>query len=110
MPNDFQNWLKGELKIRGWSQSEFAKRAGGIAQSTVSTWIKGGIPNLDGYVAIAQALEIPLQAVLVAAGKVEAVPPEVAEEAEMIRIIRGLGEDERRIVLRMMQGLLQSRD
>ncbi len=106
----FQAWLKRQLKIRGWNQTEFAKRAGNIAQSTVSTWTKGGIPNLDGYIAIAQALEMPLPMVLVAAGKIEPPPPEVAEEDEIVRIIRELSEDERGIVIRMMRGLSKSRD
>ncbi len=101
----FCEWLNSQLDRRGWSQTVLSERSG-IAQSTISTWLSNqGKPNVKGYVAIAKALDTPLERVLAVAGEVESPPPEVAEEAEMVGILRKLDEEERGIVLRMMRGL-----
>ncbi len=68
MPNEFNSWLRNQLSVRGWSQSEFAKRAN-IDQSTVAAWLSDQEkPNVKGYATIAKTLEMPLAAVLAAAG------------------------------------------
>ncbi len=106
----FHEWLKSRLDKRGWSQTVLSERSG-IAQSTISTWLsdQGKKPNVKGYVAIAKALDVPLETVLAVAGEVEAASSEVAEEAEMVGILRGLNADERGIVLRMLRGLRRGR-
>ncbi len=68
MPNEFNSWLRNELSARGWSQAEFAERAGNIDQSTVAAWLKSEIPNAEDYAIIAKTLEMPLAVVLAAAG------------------------------------------
>jgi transcriptional regulator with XRE-family HTH domain len=40
MDDEFATWLSGELKARGWSQSELARRAG-ISHVTVSNLLSG---------------------------------------------------------------------
>ncbi len=69
MPNEFSSWLSNQLSVRGWSQAEFAKRAN-IDQSTVAAWLsdQGKNPNADDYATIAKTLDMPLAAVLAAAG------------------------------------------
>ncbi len=68
MPNEFNSWLKNQLSVRGWSQSEFAEKAN-IDQSTVAAWLSDQEkPNADDYATIAASLEMPLAAVLAAAG------------------------------------------
>ncbi len=106
----FHNWLKSQLDRRGWSQTVLSERSG-IAQSTISTWLsdQGKKPNVKGYVAIAQALDTSLERVLAVAGEVESPPPEVADETEMVGILRELGEEERGIVLRLLRGLRHGR-
>ncbi len=68
MPNEFNSWLKNQLSVRGWSQVEFAEKAN-IDQSIVAAWLSDQEkPNEDDYATIATSLEMPLAAVLAAAG------------------------------------------
>lgn len=61
-------WLKHQLDTRGWSQSDFARRSG-IDRSVISRWILDRRkPELDSAQAIADALGVPIEVVLLRLG------------------------------------------
>ena len=65
------NWLRYQLQVMGWSQSELARRAD-ISTTAVSDLISGRRKlGKDTALAIAKAFGIPLDDVLVAAGDLQ---------------------------------------
>lgn len=63
----FTRWLRDQLARRGWTQQEFADRAG-VSQPTVAKWLTGRIePSPDSMQRIADALYVGIDDVLDAA-------------------------------------------
>src|SRR5690606_5343811 len=61
--NDFVSWLKGEMKARGWSQAELARRAG-VTRGAIGNVLRGDRgPGRDLLIAIAGALNYPSETV-----------------------------------------------
>lgn len=65
----FSEWLIGEIKQRGWSQSDLA-RASGLTRQVISYYLVGESksPNPEALRAIASALKLPPETVFRAAG------------------------------------------
>lgn len=65
----FGPWLEQQLKEREWSQGEFGRRSG-YNSGQISHWIKGTrTPTARSCQDIADALGLPVQIVLEAAGR-----------------------------------------
>ena len=57
METEFTRWLQDQLKLRGWSNRELARRSG-ISHTWVNTILDGKHPDADFCIAIAESLEI----------------------------------------------------
>ena len=79
---EFSNWLKEELKARGWNQSNLARRSN-ITSGQISRIISGtrGI-GPDACHAIARALNIPSERVFRKAGFLPSRPHVIGEQKE----------------------------
>ena len=65
----FKDRLKAELERKGWSQRQLA-RAAGLTESAISHYMSGErTPRIDTTGAIAQALDVPLSALVPQATK-----------------------------------------
>lgn len=61
-------WLNHQLSLRGWNQSDFARRAG-ISPGIVSNWVTGGRrPSLASAQMIADTLGVDVDVVLTRLG------------------------------------------
>lgn len=77
-------WFKHQLTQRGWSQSDFARRAG-IAPGQVSNWTTGvRRPGLDSAQLIADTLGVPVEVVLMRLGLDPHALKPVDERAESL--------------------------
>lgn len=85
---NFGAWLEAQLDTRGWKQAELARRAH-VAEATLSR-IVGGTRQVgpDVALSIARALGEQPEAVFQEAGFLPSLPPAVAEEHELVAIIR----------------------
>lgn len=63
----FGAWFLAEMKRRGWSGAETARRMG-IYSGTISKWLYGDIPTPESCELIAEGFELPLDLVLDRAG------------------------------------------
>lgn len=107
---DFASWLSDELKKRGWSQREAARRAG-LPQSSVSKTIsRERNPTSDICIRLAQALDVPPEQVLRLAG---ILPPLPASEdstlQELIDLTRNLPPEDQKEILEYVQFRYQRR-
>lgn len=85
----FASWLEGQLRERGWSRSEFARR-GGISSSMVDKVITGfNEPGLEFLRATARAFRLPLEDVLRIAG---ILPPASGRDRTTAQLIARLDE------------------
>jgi transcriptional regulator with XRE-family HTH domain len=71
--NDFANWLNEQIDNRGWSQNEFARRAG-VSQAQVSNVIGGYKAGEDFCVGVARAFGLTRREVFARAGIIEPEP------------------------------------
>lgn len=98
-------WLISELDERGWSHRELARRAG-FSQTTVSQVIaENRSPTWDFCAGVAQALGVPVDEVFTLAGLKRPLPPPVAEEREVLALLRGLSDGVRQVVLTILRAL-----
>lgn len=104
----FADWLTDQLTVRGWNNSELARRAG-VVPSTISMAISGQTkPGLDLCLGIGRAFGLPPETILRHAGLLPALPPEIAERDEVLQLLGRLSWTARRIVLAMLRGLARS--
>jgi len=103
---EFARWLEGELKKRGWTRADLARRAH-VSQSTLSLiWTGTRQPGPDICRAIAKALGYPQWFVFVKAGLLEDSPDHYMETAEaqtVLNLLRLLPPEDRREVLEYLQ-------
>lgn len=94
-----EDWLAKELKDRGWTHNELARRAG-VSQSSISNVLAGKKKaGAELCIKVAQALEEPPEKVLRLAG----VLPQVLEDkelAELLDMLRNMTPDQRNEMLR----------
>ena len=66
MPTSFSDWIRAEIKRRGWSQATLAERAD-ISLSSVRRVLVTGRrkPGMRFFTGIARAFEMPLAEVVV---------------------------------------------
>ena len=105
MKDTLSTWLNTELRERGWTERELARRAG-LSHTAINNALSGQYKTrLDTYRGIAHAFEMSLEAVFRAAGVLPPLLPPVAEEEEMIALFRGLPPTQRPAALYMLRGL-----
>jgi transcriptional regulator with XRE-family HTH domain len=106
MQQDFPAWLAGELKLRGWSQRELARRAG-FSQTTVSNVLAAvRKPTFRFCKQVAQALEMPADTLLILAGLRPPPPPvDLDEEEEILAILRNLSPGLRETIVTLLRML-----
>jgi transcriptional regulator with XRE-family HTH domain len=102
----FSEWLSKEIKDRGLSFAEVARR-GGISHARISQVISGGEKaGADFCLGIARALNKSPYEIL---RRAELLPPEPEQspgEADMLHNYRRLPKSKQQFVLDMMRGLL----
>jgi len=105
MKDTLSTWLNTELRERGWTERELARRAG-LSHTAINNALSGQYKTrLDTYRGIAHAFEMSLEDVFRAAGVLPPLLPPVAEEEEMIALFRGLPPTQRAAALYMLRGL-----
>lgn len=75
---DFAEWLKGEISKRHWTQNTVGQKAN-ISKSEVSRIMNGKRPSISVCEAMALAMGVPFDVVLIRAGII-ARPPDYDEQ------------------------------
>jgi transcriptional regulator with XRE-family HTH domain len=102
---NLSDWLIKELRDRGWSQRELARRSG-ISQTQISNVINDQAnAGADFCLSIARPLHYNPEDIMRMAGLLPSLPPAVAEEDEVIRIFRNLPTRLRDAAIAMLRGL-----
>ena len=105
MPQDFAEWLSGELARRGLSQRELALRAG-LTSPAVSQIVRGKVqPTWESIVKIAGGLGQDPVPLLRLAGWLPDLGPEATDEEEAVRILRALPFHLRQVAVWMLRGM-----
>jgi transcriptional regulator with XRE-family HTH domain len=106
---NFIDWLRYELNIRGWDQIELTKR-GGISSGAVSKMLsEERRPGSDMCRAIAHALGIPQKEVFIRAGLMDAEPDYDPIAARLYHTIIELPPDKKQEVERYIQFIKQEK-
>ena len=105
MPEEFAEWLRGELAERGLSQRELARRSG-MTSPGVSQIVRGKVqPTVESIYKIAEGLELDPLSVLHLAGVLPDTPPEATDEEEAVRILRAKPYHPRQVAVWMLRGI-----
>ena len=110
MSNELGIWLSGQLKQRGWSHSELARRAK-VSQAAVSSTISGDRKaGCDFCIKVAKALDESPEKIL----RLAEILPSVQDSEdpafeELIELIRLLSPDQRQDVLKYTKFIYQNR-
>ena len=72
-PHDFAEWLKEEISKRHWTQNDLGRKAH-LSKSEVSRILNGKQPIVSVCKAIALAMGVPLDMVLIRAGILDRPP------------------------------------
>lgn len=97
---EFNDWLKDQMRIRGWRLMDLA-RAANVAPSSVTRVVsEGKPPGPDVCTALAHALDIPPALVFRKAGLLPEMPDETQQLApELIAVFTSLSEaDQKQVV------------
>lgn len=106
----FQEWLLAELRERGWSLSELARRAdvGVSSLSMIVNELRG--PGPDVLLGIARALRLPPETVFRRAGLLPDEPDELPMSRQRADyLFSHLTDDEQTAVLALMESLAGER-
>lgn len=107
MTNSLSTYLNDELKKRGWSQRELARRAE-LSPTSISEVLSGRRgPGRRFCQAVAQALQVPPERILQAAGILDA-PPDTALFSELTNIAKRLSEPNQKKLVEYAQFLMQT--
>jgi transcriptional regulator with XRE-family HTH domain len=102
----FWEWVEGELGRRRLTYHRVEREAR-VANATVSKPARNrSEPSVKVCRAIAQAFGMELEVVYRRAGLLPALPAEVEEEREALRLFRSLGREVRAAILATMRNLL----
>lgn len=113
MGDKFIDWLKKEMSLRGWSQRELARHSD-VTHAYISKVIKGDQPvTVTFCFSMADALNEPVWKLLLIAGFIKDVPPEVSENQNlrlMMKIFNGLSLSGQKDALSYLQWLAAKED
>ena len=102
---DFVTWLDSELKARGWSTRELARRAG-VSPAAISNVLnRHNRPGKRTCKGVARALETSPEDIFRRAGILPPVPSLDANAEVMLHLFRNLPDDEQERVLTIMRAL-----
>lgn len=105
MDTNLSTWLANELKTRGWSIRELARRAN-ISHTTIADVLSGQrAPTWDFCATIARTLGEQPENILRLAGLLSPLPPPVEHEQEALSLFRSLPADLRATALRLLRSL-----
>ncbi len=101
---DFSDWLSKEIKKRGWSEAELARRAN-IPRQIINNYInrQRKKPDSDVLVAIARALNLPPETVFRAAGLLPPVSPNSEHQQEFLYLLSQLSPEEQEEILELLR-------
>ncbi|MBN1665546.1 MAG: XRE family transcriptional regulator, partial [Anaerolineales bacterium] len=103
----FSDWLQRQIDTREWSQSELARNAK-INQASVSNILsEKRLPGYDFCLAIADAFNMPPEAVLRIAGLLPPVPEETALQRRVEHLFNQLSQPEQQEILDYIEYRLQ---
>lgn len=103
--SNLSDLLVKELQKRGWSQRELSRRSG-ISPTQISHVIsEQANPGSDFCLAIARALRYSPEEIMRLAGLLPSLPAPVAEEKEIMHLIRSLPASARAAAIAMLRGL-----
>ena len=104
----FNNWILSQLKDRGWSQADLARKSG-LTRGGVSNYINGRIPDENALRKIAKAFKLPAEVVFRAAG---VLPPTTDDpwSENMNHKINQLTGVRREMAERLLNTLLDEQD
>lgn len=110
MGNQFAEWLQGQIDLRGWTQSELARRAG-VTPPTINRILsQERLPGVDLCRGIARAFGISEIGVLRMAG-LATDKPIVDEQGENLLVeFYRLSDEDRQFVLDQIRGLRRIRE
>jgi transcriptional regulator with XRE-family HTH domain len=101
--NEFGEWLAAQIEERGWTHSQFAKRAH-ISRVTISDFVTGKrLPSLDTARRLAAALRMRDVDMARRIGLLDPSPPEVEDEDRLLRLFRALPAASRLMTLAMLE-------
>jgi len=98
-------WVNENLEQRDWSYNLLARKAGLSSGGVSRVMTERRKPGLDFCVGVARAFGERPEYVLRLAGLLPPVPPSVAEEDEILALIRSLPPLKREAALDMLRGL-----
>lgn len=106
MSNQLSVWIQVELKERGWSQYELARRSG-LSRSLISKTVANKIPASANFaVSIAHAFGVTPEKTLRLAGILPPLPESVdGLAAELVEIAQSLPTDKQEELLRFARFL-----
>lgn len=109
MDTSFGEWLNQELELRGWSQSEAARR-GGVAPSTIQQVVSGTTqPGPKLCKAVARAFGMPEEEVFRRAGLLPMPPNTTVDDQrslqEFVKKFRRLSLEDKRYVIDLVNRL-----
>ena len=109
MIDDLATWLKHELKLRGWSMREMARRTG-VSHTAIINLVNGRTnPSAQFCLQIAEALQMPPEEIYRSAGLLPSSTPEEASLLEANYLFARLSESEQETVLTIMRALAEKR-
>ena len=101
----FTDWLDGELKARGWSRSEAARRSG-LSASMFDKVINGHAnPGHRFCEGVAHLFSLSTEEVFRRAGLLPPVPEETATSRELLAMFAQLGDEDQERVMVMVRAL-----
>jgi transcriptional regulator with XRE-family HTH domain len=106
---DLPDWLSAELKLRGWTVQELARRSG-LAATTIGDVLNDKTnPGATFCLRVAEALNFPADVVFRHAGLLPEVTPTQEQEAELLEYFQYLTGDDRDTVIRLARALYERR-
>lgn len=106
MENKLSAWLAKEIKDRGWSSREVARRTGVISHTTVADVINGQrAPTYDFCAAIAPVFGQEKETLFRWAGLLPPLLQPTKEEREVLTALRDLSPETRAVILQIIRSL-----
>ena len=101
----FTGWINKEIKERGWSLRELARRSNLSSTAVINVMNQHRSPGANFCKGIARALRVSPEEVMRHAGILPPSPPKTLRLSEALRLFASLPEERQEIVLLQMKAL-----